>query len=278
MNIATKFSELAESPVLKTGRSMVGRKRLGQLACMGLILGSVAFAPAAGAATLKDILSSADKWLAEQMGSQKKVDKLTDDQQDKAAQYRDALREADSIRMYNKLLQKQLDAQQAEMASIRDEERSIETTNLKIQPLMLDMLAVLKQFVSLDVPFMMDVRNNRIQTLDEMMPRADVTVSEKFRRIVEAYQTEIDYGRTVGAYAGKVGNKDVEFLRVGRVALLYQTPDKSETGYWDKEKKDWVVDNDVADQVDEAIRVAKGDSSPDLFTIPVMAATAAGEQ
>jgi len=197
---------------------------------------------------------------------------------DPTQQYLALTSEADSLKLYNKQLEAQLQSQQAEMASIRKEEADLDVTNLKIQPLMQDMVAALKQFVSLDIPFMTDVRSRRVETLEQMMPQANVTVSEKYRRIVEAYNVEIGYGRTIGTYTGKVGDKDVEFLRVGRVALLYQTADGSETGYWDRDKKDWVIDNGVAGDVNYALKVAKNQTAPDLFTIPVMAASAAGEQ
>ena len=60
------------------------------------------------------------------------------------------------------------------------------------------------------------------------MTRADVSVSEKYRRIVEAYQIEIEYGRTIEAYQGKVDDRTVDFLRAGRVAL--HVPDARRQG------------------------------------------------
>jgi hypothetical protein len=37
-----------------------------------------------------------------------------------------------------------------------------------------------------------------------MMTRADVTNAEKFRRIMEAYQIENDYGNTIEAYRANI--------------------------------------------------------------------------
>jgi hypothetical protein len=102
-----------------------------------------------------------------------------------------------------------------------------------------------------------------------------VTISEKYRLILEAYQIELEYGRTLEAYEGRVGDGDaakiVEFVRLGRISLMYQTLDGKETGYWDANAKQWVVDNDYARAVAEARRVAKKDGAPDLLTVPVPA-------
>jgi hypothetical protein len=107
------------------------------------------------------------------------------------------------------------------------------------------------------------------------MSRSDVPISEKYRRILEAYQIEMEYGRTLDAYPGKMGEgseeRTVEFTRVGRIALIYQTLDGNETGYWDQEKKDWVRDDDFRSAARSALAVAKKEGAPDLLMIPVPA-------
>ncbi len=230
------------------------------------------FHGASADSALSGVSSASDKWLVAQVDSQKRVDKLADDRQSMADEYRNTLRESDSLKLYIEQLKSQLRSQQDEMDSIRGEQRDIARTNVEILPLMQDMLHTLGQFVDLDVPFLLDERHDRIKKLNDMMPRADVTVSEKFRRIVEAYQVEIDYGRTIESYTGNLNGKDVAFLRVGRVGLLYQTPDGKDTGYWDRGKKDWVADNSYADGVKEGLKVARKQTSPDLLIVPIQAA------
>lgn len=232
----------------------------------------LAATPAWAGASLGDSVAASDHWLVAQADSQKRVDKLADEKQDLADQYRNTLRESDSLKLYIQQLKAQLRSQEEEKDSVRGEIREIARTNVEILPLMQDMLATLGQFVELDTPFLQDERRERVKKLNEMMPRADVTVSEKFRRIVEAYQIEIDYGRTIESYRGALSGKDVDFLRVGRVSLLYQTPDGKETGYWDRDKKGWVVDDGYADGVREGLKVARKQTSPDLLIVPIQAA------
>jgi hypothetical protein len=104
-----------------------------------------------------------------------------------------------------------------------------------------------------------------------MMSRADVSTSEKYRRIVEAYQIEMEYGRTIEAYQGKVGDKTVDFLRAGRVALMYQTLDGKETGYWDAEQKAWKQDSQYQDGLRAGLKIAKKQAAPDFITVAVRA-------
>ncbi|AXQ30708.1 DUF3450 domain-containing protein [Solimonas sp. K1W22B-7] len=230
------------------------------------------FVVAASAATVKDVTATGNQWLVAQVESQKRVDAMADEGRDIADQYRTTLRESEGLKLYLQQLRAQLKSQEEEMEAIRQESAELDRTNIEIQPLMVRMLDSLEQFVALDVPFLKQERAGRVEKLKEMMPRADVTVSEKYRRIVEAYQIEMEYGRTIEAYKGKLADKEVDFLRVGRVGLFYQTPDGAETGYWDRDKKDWTADDDYTEGVKEGLKVAKKQTSPNLLIVPIQAA------
>jgi hypothetical protein len=203
------------------------------------------------------------------------LDQLRERTQDAAGRYAQALADAESLERYNDQLAEQVRSQEEEVASIENQLLEIETTNREVQPLMQQMVDTLEQFVKLDVPFLLEERTERVQQLRDIMPRADVTISEKYRRILEAYLIELEYGSTLDPYEGRLtsggSERTVEFAKLGRVSLMYRTLDGSETGYWDADKKDWVADDSYREAVEEALRVAKRDGAPDLLTVPVQA-------
>jgi hypothetical protein len=207
--------------------------------------------------------------------SQGRVNELDDETQKLLAQYRTALGEADSIKAYTEKLQVQVESQRGEIASIERQLAEVETTAREVLPLTQKMLDGLHSLVELDVPFLIEERRNRIAKLAKEMDRADVTLSEKYRRVVEAYQIEMEYGRTIDAYDGRLGDGDdartVQFLRVGRIALMYQTLDGNETGYWDKDSKKWVVNNEYRQAFKHGLDIAKKLTAPDLIAVPVPA-------
>ncbi len=207
--------------------------------------------------------------------SQERINALDDETQKLLSEYRRAIADAESYSIYARQLEAQVESQNGEMNAMQQQLVEVETTSREVAPLMERMLETLGQFVSLDVPFLLEERNDRVARLQQMMNRADVTISEKFRRIVEAYQVEMDYGRTIEAYEGKLGEaadaRTVQFLRVGRAGLLYQTLDGKETGYWDVGQKTWVVDNDYGHSFVEGIAVARKTRAPEMLILPVPA-------
>jgi Protein of unknown function (DUF3450) len=223
-----------------------------------------------------------DRVVKEQMGadeaaraSQERINKLDDDAQQLLSEYRRAIADAESYTVYARQLEAQVESQNEEMNAMQQQLVEVETTSREVAPLMERMLATLEQFVALDIPFLLEERRERVAKLKLMMTRADVTISEKFRRIIEAYQVEMDYGRTVEAYEAKLGDdadaRTVQLLRVGRVGLLYQTLDGKETGYWDATKKDWVVDDGYGHSFKEGIAVARKTRAPEMMILPVPA-------
>ena len=206
--------------------------------------------------------------------SQGKVDKLHHKTEELFTEYKRTLQKIENTKTYNAQLEKLLINQEEEKTSLTEQIASIKETNEGVVPFMLEMLTTLEKMVASDTPFLPEERKNRVAELKKMMNRADVSTSEKFRRILEAYQIENEYGRTLEAYRGKLqtaGNDmTVDFLRIGRLALIYQTLDQNKQGIWDKKAGKWVeLDDDYRRSILSGLKVARKQMAPELLTLPM---------
>jgi len=110
----------------------------------------------------------------------------SDETREMLLQYRQYLRETQSLHEYGEQLAAQVRSQTEEIEFVKQQLVEIETTAREVLPLMQKMLDTLERFVKLDLPFQLEERRRRVASLRESMDRADVTISEKYRRIVEA--------------------------------------------------------------------------------------------
>ncbi len=170
--------------------------------------------------------------------SQTKIDNIADNMQTRLQKFKALNKEIDGLSVYNAQLNKQISNQVEEMANLNASMDQVSVIERQITPLMLRMIEGLEQFVSLDVPFLEQERSQRVAHLRKLMDRADVASSEKFRRVLEAYQVEVDYGRTIEAYTSLLNvdgvEREVDFLRIGRLELIYLTRDGKQAGAWIK--------------------------------------------
>ena len=211
--------------------------------------------------------------------SQVRIDKLSDDTDRLIAEYRVVIQRIDALKIYNQQVSDLIDSQEEEMASLRRQIDDVELVGREITPLMLGMLDAIENFVELDVPFLPEERAERISGLHDVMVRADVTDAERYRKIMEAYQVENEFGRTIEAYQGELNldgkTRQVAYLRVGRVGFYYQTLDGSETGVWDQKNRAWMDASKSTSGVRLGIRMANKQTAPDLLRLPLPAAEAA---
>jgi len=211
--------------------------------------------------------------------SQGRIDKLSGDTDTLAAEYRAALQETRALESYNKQLESLIAAQGREVEDLRSQIDRVTGVGRQVMPLMLRMLDALEQFVELDLPFLLEERRERVAGLRRMMGRAEVPISEKYRRLLEAFQIENEYGRTIEAYRGSLEadgqSRTVDFLRVGRNVLLYQTLDGNESGIWQPHSASWaVLSGSYRIPIRQGIRIARKQAAPDLIRIPMPAAPA----
>jgi hypothetical protein len=228
-------------------------------------------------ATVDQVTEEGEKRADAGAAEQQRVEQIANQTSDLLNEYNTLSKVVDGLITYNSLLQRQVDNQEAEKLALTESISNVALIERQIIPMMTRMLDSLEQFIQLDTPFLLKERTERLERLRGMMERSDVSSAEKFRRVIEAYQIENDYGRTIEAYKGTVpinGNlQEVDFLRIGRVSLAYQSVGGAHTGAWDKATGDWVPLDpaEFKNQVADGLRVARKQVAPDLLIVPVAA-------
>ncbi len=226
------------------------------------------------AQSLQKVLNTQEQRIRLAQESQERVDNTVKQTRSLEDQYKAVLKEIEGLEVYNTLLQRQVDNQVLQLVDLEESLQQVEVINRQIVPIMTKMIEGLEQFVELDVPFLLEERSDRISGLWELMERQDVSVAEKFRKVTEAFQIENDYGRTIEAYKGTLeldgATRQVDFLRIGRVALVYQTEDGKISGVWDQQGGSWAsLGNEYKNQIKFGLQIARKQVAPDLVLLPV---------
>jgi hypothetical protein len=203
--------------------------------------------------------------------SQQRVSSLARQTQDLLSEYRAVVRETEALLIYNDNLERVVVDQRDELQSINRQLVGLEDTNRGVVPLMLEMIETLERIVEADIPFRIEERRARVLRLRDMMDQAEVTASEKYRRVMEAYQGELEFGRTTEAYSATLPTtgQTVDFLRVGRTLLIYQTSDGSVTGWFNPATRAY---EELPDRyrldVTDGLAIARNEKAPALVMLP----------
>jgi hypothetical protein len=250
----------------------VGRAAAGRLAVIGVV--SMWFASMATAQSLEKPIEERVKANESGAESQKRVEELATATDGLIGEYRLTMKKIESLDIFNNQLRAVVQSQDEELASLQRQIDSVEEVSRSVTPLMLKMIDSLDKFVAIDLPFDMEKRKDRVNQLRVLMRRSDVADAERYRRILEAYQIENDYGRTIESYAGTVVREGTEvpvsYLRVGRLALMYKTDDGAEVGFWNPKTKGFeTLGSEYMGWVTQALRVAKKQAAPELIKVPL---------
>ena len=230
------------------------------------------------AQTVDDVLEADAKRLQLAQASQERINEQVDGTRTLTDQYRAINKEIDGLKVYNRLMTAQVQGQEATLEDIKISMDQVDVINRQIFPLMERMIDGLDQSIELDIPFLKEERVNRIDGLKALMSRSDVSVAEKFRKVMEAYQIELDYGSSAEYYKQSLdlgsdyGVRDYNMRRVGRIGLYFQSDDSSITGIWDVDQNAWVVDDEYRSEIRKGLRMARQLIAPELLLIPVQAA------
>lgn len=250
--------------------------------CTILAIASCGFVVAQ--ATFDDLFDVAKGLNDDAKASQARIDEHESERSDMFNDYRLTLKQIDGQKVYNRQFQLVVNKQMDKIAELKQSIEEVTSIQREITPLMLRTIEALEQFVALDLPFLLDERLDRLDKLRALMSDPDVAVSEKFSQVLRAFQIESEYGRTIEASKMEIEldgqATTVDVLRIGRIALMYQTGDGKNTGWWNTNTEAWeALDNSFTIPIRNGLKIARKQMSQSLIRIPLFLpeASSAGE-
>lgn len=227
------------------------------------------------AADLDEVERLAEQRVERNATAEHQVAALADEARGMELEYRQLLAELEQLDVYNRLLQSQVDGQLAELADIEDAITEAAGMEQRLLPLVTEMIDGLDQFVRLDLPFLSEERQVRVDRLRASLSDPQDSLAATLRKTFEAYEAEAEYARTLETYRQRIRlgdrEREVDVLRFGRLGLLYRTLDRQALGAWNAVQGQWVALDASQWQMpfERALRVARKQTAPDLLAIPL---------
>jgi len=208
-----------------------------------------------------------------QAALQKKIDAADDETRELLTRLRDASREASRLERYNDELARRNKAQQALIEKRRAAIEQLSVTREALPGQLRDMVSQLRTLIEADLPFLREERLARVDSLNAMLDDSEMSAADKLDRVLSAWRTELDYGREMDTWQGRLvgdGERQVDYLRVGRIGLYYLTPDGREGGVWRADAEEWQpLEGDALDELRKGLRIARDQRAPALLDLPV---------
>ena len=247
------------------------RKMAGAAAAAIVVVAGSVFAQST---TVDEVLQADLQRLELAQESQERINEVVEGTRSLADDYRGINKEIDGLKVYNRLMTAQTNGQQATLDDIALSMEQVDVINRQIFPLMERMIDGLEQSIALDIPFLMAERDKRMADLKGILERSDVSVAEKFRKVMEAYQIEMDYGTSSEWYRESLNVdgavREYNMFRVGRVGLYFQSDDTNITGWYNPESRVYeLMGSDHRSEIRKGIRIARQLIAPELILVPM---------
>ncbi|MGO2012551.1 MAG: DUF3450 domain-containing protein [Pseudoalteromonas sp.] len=242
------------------------------------LVGAFAFASSNVIADpLKDVQNADQQIQKSAVKSQTKIDNIFGQTQDLVAEYRGLVDETELLKVYNDHVARLVADQNDSIESFDRQIATIDNTKQNVVPLMYRMIDTLEEFIQADVPFNLENRMGRVETLRDIMASSSVTTSEKFRQVLEAYTVEASYSSAVNATQGTLEsegkNINVDFGRLGRITYVAQSFDLKHAWVWNNNTKQWEkLGEEYLNPVKEVIRMARKQATLELVKLPIFGA------
>lgn len=227
----------------------------------------------AGQAQLDEALNVARQSTQDGAQTQAQIDDIADRTDDLEREYLAILQQVEDQRVFVEQQRVFLQSQENELTELNRQLERVDTIERELTPMLLEMFVALEDFINSDIPFQTDMRMARLADIEGLLGDSQVSAAEKYRRLLNAYEIEASYGRSLRSYSEEVMRGDTpteaSILQIGRVAIIRRFGDGT-MEMRTKDNPDWrPVPGAFATEVQRAFRIANEVTTPEVFTAPL---------
>ncbi|MCR9077949.1 MAG: DUF3450 domain-containing protein [Hyphomonadaceae bacterium] len=205
---------------------------------------------------------------------QQQINQLDDERADMVGEFRTLLQRKTAAELYARQQAAAVESQQREIASLTDQLSRVDEITSQTVPMLETLIDDLDAFIDADLPFRLEARKARIQRLRDYLSDPAISVTERYRQIMDAYTAEMEVGRKTDTWKETItvdGEKEVtvDMVLFGRVAMVYMDPTGRYAKRYDRETQSWVdLENKYKPEIEKAIRIIQGKRTQDVMYVP----------
>jgi DNA repair exonuclease SbcCD ATPase subunit len=206
--------------------------------------------------------------------TQKAEEKWRFEKEKLAAKFEQLRREQERLQEQKSNLQQQVETTQKRIVAKKRQLDDIEQIANQIRPFLDKLVKELGLQIADGLPFLTAERRQRIDKLESLMVAPDISISEKYRKVMEALLVEAEYGFTIEAKQETIEvegqNRLVNIFRLGRLSLFYQDLDQKACGFYNVVDKNWqTLPANHNREIQKAIDIAAKRRPVELLNLPL---------
>ena len=250
------------------------RSKLITSLCLMLLFWSATHVPLTADVVTDHIEKPVQKAIDTRQSTQREAEQWREEREKLMARYEALELTIDRLTSQKEALSESNDQTRQRIAAKEQQLAHIEQISAGIIPFIDEIINHLRKEVNSGLPFLLEERRTRLERLSQLSTDPEVTVSEKFRKVMEALMVEAEYGNTIEVYqeTAAIGGHDtlINVFRLGRMNLFYQSLDHNSCGVYNLADNCWETLPDTYNAaIETAIEIGAKRQPVELLRLPL---------
>ena len=239
-----------------------------------IILLLMCAASAFSAQTADIVKKKVDNSITTRQKTQKQQDKWEQERADLNAVYERLKQTQEQLMAANTALVKEKNSHNALLTDLTAQKAAQLKIQREMMPFLKEVAVSLEEMVTQDPPFLSEERKNRLQKLAKIMDDLEISIAEKYRKVMEVLFVEAEYGNTIEVNQEKIelDNNEVlaDVFRLGRISLFALTLDHHAAGVFNVAENQWTpLASEYLPSVIAAVEMGSKRRPVEIISLPI---------